>query len=130
MRNPARAAYPPLEPALAPWLHPPRILRRSRRISALASRSCFNPSLPCGKAEGSSSDLRPSFPHPEPKAKGLAFMRAPPSAAPNALLPRPMRPFVLEFTKMSGAGNDFVVLDNRFFQFSEATLARLSLIHI
>lgn len=37
-----------------------------------------------------------------------------------------MRPFVLEFTKMSGAGNDFVVLDNRFFQFSEATLARLA----
>lgn len=37
-----------------------------------------------------------------------------------------MRPLVLEFTKMEGAGNDFVVLDNRFFAFAEADLARLA----
>ena len=29
----------------------------------------------------------------------------------------PARRFVLEFTKMSGAGNDFIVLDNRFYRF-------------
>ena len=28
------------------------------------------------------------------------------------------RKFVLEFTKMSGAGNDFIVIDNRFYRFS------------
>ena len=33
---------------------------------------------------------------------------------------------VVEFTKMNGAGNDFVVLDNRFYAFSEAELAALA----
>lgn len=33
------------------------------------------------------------------------------------------RPLVVEFTKMHGAGNDFVVLDNRFFHFSGEELS-------
>ncbi|HEX8297951.1 MAG TPA: diaminopimelate epimerase [Rubricoccaceae bacterium] len=33
---------------------------------------------------------------------------------------------VVPFTKMSGAGNDFVVLDNRFLRFSDAELAALA----
>ncbi|MDE2833234.1 MAG: diaminopimelate epimerase [Bacteroidota bacterium] len=33
---------------------------------------------------------------------------------------------VVEFTKMSGAGNDFVVLDNRFYQFSGAELSKIA----
>ncbi|MEM1125362.1 MAG: diaminopimelate epimerase [Bacteroidota bacterium] len=36
-------------------------------------------------------------------------------------------PLVVEFTKMHGAGNDFVVLDNRFFYFSPAELHDLAL---
>lgn len=36
------------------------------------------------------------------------------------------RPLVVPFTKMSGAGNDFVVLDNRFLRFSDAELAALA----
>lgn len=36
------------------------------------------------------------------------------------------RPLVVEFTKMHGAGNDFIVVDNRFFHFSDAELARLA----
>ncbi len=36
------------------------------------------------------------------------------------------RRLVLEFTKMNGAGNDFVVLDNRFYHFSEAELSELA----
>jgi diaminopimelate epimerase len=36
------------------------------------------------------------------------------------------RLLVVEFTKMNGAGNDFVVLDNRFYAFSEAELAALA----
>ncbi len=35
-------------------------------------------------------------------------------------------PLVVPFTKMSGAGNDFVVLDNRFLRFSDAELAALA----
>ncbi|MBE2186503.1 MAG: diaminopimelate epimerase [Rhodothermales bacterium] len=38
----------------------------------------------------------------------------------------PVRPLVVEFTKMNGAGNDFVVLDNRFYAFSEDQLGRLA----
>jgi len=37
------------------------------------------------------------------------------------------RGLVLEFTKMHGAGNDFIVIDNRFFFFSEAELADIAL---
>ncbi len=33
---------------------------------------------------------------------------------------------VLEFTKMNGAGNDFIVLDNRFYAFSDEELAALA----
>ena len=41
--------------------------------------------------------------------------------------PCPMPPaLVVPFTKMSGAGNDFVVLDNRFLRFSDAELAALA----
>lgn len=36
------------------------------------------------------------------------------------------RGLVLEFTKMHGAGNDFIVIDNRFFFLSDAELARLA----
>ena len=36
------------------------------------------------------------------------------------------RPLVVEFTKMNGAGNDFVVLDNRFYAFTPAELGRLA----
>ncbi|HET6567145.1 MAG TPA: diaminopimelate epimerase [Rhodothermales bacterium] len=36
------------------------------------------------------------------------------------------RKLVLEFTKMNGAGNDFVVIDNRFYNFSEAELSDLA----
>ena len=35
-------------------------------------------------------------------------------------------PLIAEFTKMSGAGNDFVVLDNRFYQFSGAELSAIA----
>ncbi len=35
-------------------------------------------------------------------------------------------PLVAPFTKMSGAGNDFLVLDNRFLRFSDAELAALA----
>ncbi len=35
-------------------------------------------------------------------------------------------PLIVPFTKMSGAGNDFVVLDNRFLRFSDAELAALA----
>lgn len=34
---------------------------------------------------------------------------------------------VVEFTKMSGAGNDFVLLDNRFYHFSMAELSDLAI---
>lgn len=37
-----------------------------------------------------------------------------------------MPALVVPFTKMNGAGNDFVVLDNRFFHFSDAELADLA----
>ena len=36
------------------------------------------------------------------------------------------RALIVPFTKMSGAGNDFVVLDNRFLRFSDAELAALA----
>lgn len=36
------------------------------------------------------------------------------------------RKLVLEFTKMSGAGNDFIVIDNRFYNFSDDELAGLA----
>lgn len=36
------------------------------------------------------------------------------------------RPLVVEFTKMHGAGNDFIVVDNRFFHFSDDELAALA----
>lgn len=35
-------------------------------------------------------------------------------------------PLVVEFTKMEGAGNDFVVVDNRFFAFGPSELSRLA----
>lgn len=38
-----------------------------------------------------------------------------------------MRRLVVEFTKMSGAGNDFIVIDNRFYHFSGAELRELVL---
>ena len=40
------------------------------------------------------------------------------------LTPRPV--LVVPFTKMNGAGNDFVVLDNRFLRFSDDELAALA----
>ncbi len=36
------------------------------------------------------------------------------------------RKLVLEFTKMNGAGNDFIVIDNRFYNFSDDELADLA----
>ena len=43
------------------------------------------------------------------------------------LLDRAERPaLVVPFTKMNGAGNDFVVLDNRFLRFSDDELAELA----
>ncbi len=33
---------------------------------------------------------------------------------------------VVEFTKMSGAGNDFIVIDNRFYHFGDEELSRLA----
>lgn len=36
------------------------------------------------------------------------------------------RSFVLEFTKMNGAGNDFVVVDNRFYFFSDEELSEMA----
>lgn len=36
------------------------------------------------------------------------------------------RALVVEFTKMHGAGNDFIVIDNRFFHFSDAELAAMA----
>ncbi len=36
------------------------------------------------------------------------------------------RKLVLEFTKMSGAGNDFIVIDNRFYYFSDEELQALA----
>ena len=48
-----------------------------------------------------------------------------PYATPSAA--RAMPPaLVVPFTKMSGAGNDFVVLDNRFLRFSDDELAALA----
>lgn len=37
-----------------------------------------------------------------------------------------VRKLVLEFTKMHGAGNDFVVLDNRFYSFADGELSDLA----
>lgn len=36
------------------------------------------------------------------------------------------RMLIIEFTKMNGAGNDFIVLDNRFYQFSVSELSNLA----
>ena len=36
------------------------------------------------------------------------------------------RKLIVEFTKMSGAGNDFIVIDNRFYHFSDAELSKLA----
>ncbi len=36
------------------------------------------------------------------------------------------RKLIVEFTKMSGAGNDFIVIDNRFYHFSDAELTKLA----
>ena len=36
------------------------------------------------------------------------------------------RTLVVEFTKMNGAGNDFIVIDNRFFRFGAEDLARIA----
>ncbi|MBO6575783.1 MAG: diaminopimelate epimerase [Rhodothermales bacterium] len=38
----------------------------------------------------------------------------------------PPRTLVVEFTKMSGAGNDFIVIDNRFYHFSEDELSNFA----
>ena len=43
-----------------------------------------------------------------------------------ALEPPISRKFVLEFTKMSGAGNDFIVIDNRFYRFSGEELSTMA----
>ncbi|NQV72335.1 diaminopimelate epimerase [bacterium] len=37
------------------------------------------------------------------------------------------RKLVLEFTKMSGTGNDFIVIDNRFYHFSAEELSQMAL---
>lgn len=45
----------------------------------------------------------------------------------NSLTEPPVvRKFVLEFTKMSGAGNDFIVIDNRFYRFSAEELSTMA----
>jgi diaminopimelate epimerase len=44
----------------------------------------------------------------------------------ESMTPQPKRKLVVEFTKMSGAGNDFLVIDNRFYHFSPDELARLA----
>ena len=36
------------------------------------------------------------------------------------------RNLVIEFTKMNGAGNDFIVIDNRFFHFTDEELASIA----
>lgn len=36
------------------------------------------------------------------------------------------RRLILEFTKMNGAGNDFIVIDNRFYHFSDRELAGIA----
>ena len=36
------------------------------------------------------------------------------------------RKLIVEFTKMSGAGNDFIVVDNRFYHFTDEELSRLA----
>jgi diaminopimelate epimerase len=36
------------------------------------------------------------------------------------------RKLIVEFTKMNGAGNDFIVLDNRFYAFSDEELSELA----
>ena len=36
------------------------------------------------------------------------------------------RKLIVEFTKMSGAGNDFIVIDNRFFFFNDEELSQLA----
>ena len=36
------------------------------------------------------------------------------------------RKLILEFTKMNGAGNDFIVIDNRFYNFSDDELADIA----
>jgi hypothetical protein len=36
------------------------------------------------------------------------------------------RKLVLEFTKMNGAGNDFIVIDNRFYHFTDVELAGMA----
>ena len=46
------------------------------------------------------------------------------SSNPNG--PIQARKFVLEFTKMSGAGNDFIVIDNRFYRFSPEELSTMA----
>ena len=33
---------------------------------------------------------------------------------------------VVEFTKMNGAGNDFIVIDDRFFNFTDEELSQLA----
>jgi diaminopimelate epimerase len=38
----------------------------------------------------------------------------------------PARRLVVEFTKMNGAGNDFIVIDNRFYHFSREELSGLA----
>ncbi len=38
------------------------------------------------------------------------------------------RSLIVEFTKMNGAGNDFVILDNRFYQFSIDELSSIALL--
>ncbi|MBT4603048.1 MAG: diaminopimelate epimerase, partial [Bacteroidetes Order II. Incertae sedis bacterium] len=36
------------------------------------------------------------------------------------------RKLIVEFTKMSGAGNDFIVIDNRFYNFSRDELSEMA----
>ena len=36
-------------------------------------------------------------------------------------------PLIVEFTKMTGAGNDFMVIDNRFYRFSDQELSAIAL---
>ncbi len=43
------------------------------------------------------------------------------------MTPNPPRPLVVEFTKMSGAGNDFIVLDNRFYFFGVEELSQMAI---
>ena len=56
----------------------------------------------------------------------LFHLMATPGVALASIAMLQPRKLVLEFTKMNGAGNDFIVIDNRFYNFSDEELADLA----